>query len=221
MRTLVIIGNGPSMKDTDIDAVLSLDSFGLNAAYRQYEKIGKWPKYYGCFDCNVVESHSAQWDGIADKVDRLFLELIMPAPSIKASYLAFQRWGMDYPETFGDIQQAGDSGITALMCGLVMGYDRFLLCGVDCSWDEHQPFFDVNGEKVVASHTPDRNDSYWFDNYQVEGDKFSLPRGDENHRPAWNKLRDLSLEHGFEVVNCSPRTTIDCFPMGEIEDFTH
>ncbi|GAI03594.1 unnamed protein product, partial [marine sediment metagenome] len=59
--TIVIMGNGPSLKDVDFDMLNGFDTFGLNAAYRAYERMDWWPKYHGCFDYIVTESHKENY----------------------------------------------------------------------------------------------------------------------------------------------------------------
>ncbi len=56
-KTLVIMGNGPSLKKIDFDLLRSVDTFGLNAAYRAYPRLNWWPTYHGCFDFVVTDSH--------------------------------------------------------------------------------------------------------------------------------------------------------------------
>ena len=55
--TIVVMGNGPSLKDVDFDMLNKVDTFGLNSAYRAYERMDWWPTYHGCFDYRVTECH--------------------------------------------------------------------------------------------------------------------------------------------------------------------
>ena len=41
--TIVIMGNGPSLKDVDFAKLDGFDTFGLNSAYRAYERMDWWP----------------------------------------------------------------------------------------------------------------------------------------------------------------------------------
>ena len=54
----ILLGNGPSLADVDLKSLRKYHTFGLNAAYRAYERIDFWPKYFGCFDALVCNHHS-------------------------------------------------------------------------------------------------------------------------------------------------------------------
>ena len=56
-KTLIVMGNGPSLKDVDFDMLSGYDTFGLNAAYRAYPRLNWWPTYHGCFDYRVTDNH--------------------------------------------------------------------------------------------------------------------------------------------------------------------
>ncbi|GAG76617.1 unnamed protein product, partial [marine sediment metagenome] len=54
---LVIMGNGPSLKGVDFTLFQQCDTFGLNSAYRTYDKLDFYPTYFGCFDFVVCNHH--------------------------------------------------------------------------------------------------------------------------------------------------------------------
>ena len=60
-RPLIIMGNGPSLKDVDFDSLQGFDTFGLNAVYRAYRKMNWYPTYFGCFDYIVNDSHRPEF----------------------------------------------------------------------------------------------------------------------------------------------------------------
>ncbi len=50
MKTLYVLGNGPSLKEVDLKQLNGRDTFGLNGAYRIYDSLNWYPKYYGLLD---------------------------------------------------------------------------------------------------------------------------------------------------------------------------
>ena len=56
-KTLIVMGNGPSLKELNWDLIKDFDTFGLNSAYRAYERLDWYPTYHGCFDYIVTECH--------------------------------------------------------------------------------------------------------------------------------------------------------------------
>ena len=56
-ETIIVMGNGPSLKTLQFSQLEGYDTFGLNSAYRAYMKMGWYPTYHGCFDYLVTENH--------------------------------------------------------------------------------------------------------------------------------------------------------------------
>lgn len=49
MKPLIILGNGKSLKDFDLNTISDCDTFGLNGAYIRFQELNWFPKYYGNF----------------------------------------------------------------------------------------------------------------------------------------------------------------------------
>ena len=60
----VILGNGPSLQGFDFSRLKPFDVFGMNAAYRYWDLINWYPRFYSCLDAVVGMSH-------ADEIARL------------------------------------------------------------------------------------------------------------------------------------------------------
>ena len=65
-ETIVIMGNGPSLKDVDFSMLDGIDTFGLNSAYRAYPRLDWWPTYHGCFDYRVTDNHQQSFIDLID-----------------------------------------------------------------------------------------------------------------------------------------------------------
>ena len=55
---IIVLGNGPSLKGTDFLEFNHVDSIGMNAAYRFWEKIDWYPTHYICLDDQLIETHA-------------------------------------------------------------------------------------------------------------------------------------------------------------------
>ena len=75
-KTIIIMGNGPSLADINFADLNGFDTFGLNSAYRAYERMNWWPTYHGCFDYRVTENHQDN-----------FINLIENTPIKKSFYI--------------------------------------------------------------------------------------------------------------------------------------
>ena len=52
---------------TDLNILRNNHTFGLNAAYRAYEKYNFYPTYFGCFDYKVCEYHKKNFSKLINK----------------------------------------------------------------------------------------------------------------------------------------------------------
>tara|TARA_B100000035_G_C21033076_1_gene569418 strand:+ start:2476 stop:3168 length:693 start_codon:yes stop_codon:yes gene_type:complete len=217
-KTLIIMGNGPSLKDVDFDMLEGFDTFGLNSAYRAYPRLNWWPTYHGCFDYRVTDNHK-------DK----FIDLINSGKIKKHFYIRnlsdkenFQHVNLlpfgstnrmnNKIEDFENFHDNGNSGANASSVGVCLGYKKIILVGVDCNYVEF-----VDGSKkdgpggLVMEKTPDKNPNYWFDDYQQKGDEYNVPAGLSFHMPTWNLFAYRAAHANIEVINCSPITTLRGF----------
>lgn len=237
----VLLGNGPSLADVNLRSLSKYHTFGLNAAYRAYPRIDFWPKYFGCFDALVCNHHAAEFKRLIrdSPIEKFFFinfddqgGQIFTEPDVRSSP-RFQNIDFRYrtpaERDRTDILSAGftpftdmrTSGSNSIQAGLLMGYRKFVLLGVDQNYVEvvEGAARDNNFHKLVMKETPKENPNYWFADYQVKGDKFNRPNLQGSQIPAWNNL-SLTLEHlglQVEIYNCSPITRLDCFKKATLE----
>jgi len=222
-KTIVIMGNGPSLKDVDFDMLRSFDTYGLNAAYRAYERMNWYPKYFGCFDYVVTNSHRENFKKLINDSPikkYFFLEQIQPVDKVQKVWLLPYGSSNRLPQDAADFYyftDGGSSGANASQTAICMGYKKIILVGVDCSYVEYLPETEQDGIKLKMSKTPEKNPNYWFDDYQQKGDEYNIPRGADFHAPTWNILSQRASEHGIEIVNCSTNTTLTCFRRGHLK----
>ena len=215
--TIVIMGNGPSLKDVDFDMLKGFDTFGLNAAYRAYERMDWWPKYHGCFDYIVTESHRENYINLIENspIEKCFY-IINIADNPGFQFVNLQQFGTtnrwnNSIEAFDSFHDNGNSGANACSVASCLGYKKIILLGVDCNYVEFVDGSARDGTALKMEKTPDSNPNYWFDDYQQEGDKYNVPDGFKFHLPTWNLFAYRAAHAGVEVVNCSPISTLRCF----------
>ena len=196
-KTLILMGNGPSLKDVDFDMLEGFDTFGLNSAYRAYERMNWWPTYHGCFDYRVTECHRENFVNLIENspIKRCFY-IVNISDSLNLQYINMKEYG----STNKWNNKLSD------------------LIGVDCNYVEFVKGSKKDGAGLIIEKTPDINPNYWFDDYQQAGDKYNVPRGTDFHLPTWNMFAYRAAHAGIEVINCSPVTTLRCFKKMKLED---
>ena len=55
---VIVLGNGPSLKGFEFSSLSNVDSVGMNAAYRFWERINWYPDHYVCLDDQLIETHA-------------------------------------------------------------------------------------------------------------------------------------------------------------------
>ena len=217
-KTLIVMGNGPSLKDVDFSTLNNYDTFGLNAAYRAYERMNWWPTYHGCFDYRVTENHKEKFISLiySKKIKKNFYIKNLSAEK-NFQFVNLLKYGSTNKtnnsiKDFNNFHDNGNSGANACSVGICLGYERIILLGVDCNYVEF-----VDGSKkdgpggLVMEKTPEKNPNYWFDDYQQKGDEYNIPDGFSFHMPTWNMLAYRAARANIQIVNCSPLTTLKCF----------
>ena len=218
-KTLIVMGNGPSLGDVDFDALRDFDTFGLNAAYRAYERMNWYPTYFGCFDYIVNDSHKEQFTKlIEDETNGIkkffFLRQFVDTPRQQKIWLLPYGKHNHLPQDTADFyyfNDGGSSGANASQIGICLGYKKIILVGVDCNYVEFVEGSKQEGVKLIMGKTPEKNPNYWFDDYQQEGDEYNVPDGLKFHMPTWNKFAYRAAHENVEVYNCSPISNLNCF----------
>ena len=216
-KTLVVMCNGESLKKVDIPWVLNHhDVIGMNNAYRYFEKINKWPKYYCCFDYALSEcpNHIKAWSRF----------LVDPSVETERFYLMnkddlsneAQRSPKLYKKNGNfDVKpkpKRPTTGGNAVRVGIELGYTKFILLGVDVNYTEHysntRP---VGVGRIMVLKTPEKH-NYFFDEYLKEGDILHKPNGNTWHMPSWDDLSLDAKNLGLEIINCNENSPVKCFP---------
>ena len=237
----VLLGNGPSLGDVDLHSLSRFHTMGLNAAYRAYQKIGFWPKYFGCFDGLVCDSHSREFKELIKNspIEKFFFininddkkEIFTEAEILGSS--KFQRIDFRYrtaqeknrtdilSTSFTPFVDMRTSGSNSIQTALLLGYRKIILLGVDQNYIEVVDGAEKNKSyhKLIMKETPKANPNYWFSGYQQAGDKFNRPNLYGSQIPAWNNI-SATLEHlgiEVEIYNCSPITALECFKKASLE----
>lgn len=157
-KTIYIMGNGPSLGNINFDDLKNVDTFGLNSAYKKYSELNFYPTYFGCFDPILIEYHYAH-----------FINLIKSSPILKFYFLnentkkqskqfniheenhpKYQKINFlppkqtYHPSSFDNFYKLQNSGATAAVISILLGYKKIILLGCDCNYVEH-----INESKLI------------------------------------------------------------------------
>jgi len=230
---LVVIGNGPSLRDFDFKLLdsLGVDTLGMNSAYRYWYRINWFPTYYCCLDPVVIDSHHKNIFQLVNerRIKFFFLRanIFDYYPELKNNsnvftldqYIAqiYERDAKKYNIPFHGHYAFNTTNINKITTGaysvrfgIMLGYKKIFLLGIDLDYveilDESK---NVGGIKLQITETPQHNPNYFFDDYQQAGDLYQIPNpsvhGGNLHYQAFEVMKDdiVKFNMGVRITNCN------------------
>lgn len=239
-RSLVILGNGPSLRttlDSDFDWLMQHDLMAVNFAALSPEFLRLRPRYYiladGHFfngaatDPNVRKLwetlSSISWDMtllIPSKYKHFSKPLLMNARDLKVRYFNLTpvdgfKWLSHWFYSSGlGMPRPRNVMIPAIMEGIRLGYKEIYLCGADHTWTKT---LDVDSENFVISVQP----HFYEDNEEEHKRVRETYKGIRLHEvlgsmavafASYWKIADYAKKKGIRITNATPGSMIDAFP---------
>jgi hypothetical protein len=232
------------LNDKNLNIIKQYHTFGFNAAYRKYDELDFYPTYFSCCDPKLIKTHLIEFKKLIHNSPIkkcFFLNLIQKDPNLPFTKedieqetwqnikFCYPRKG-DYSEkgyvekmqksTFDKFYNIPSTGAAAVSMAIIMGYKNIILLGCDCNYTEfikESKVTDAEIEELTVTKTPEKNENYWFDDYQQEGDIYTIPSGSSNHMKAWELAKKMSDYHNVRLVNCSQISKIECIPKSTFE----
>jgi FkbM family methyltransferase len=221
---LFVLGNGPSLADVDLTSLDGLDTVGMNAAYRYWNEIGWYPRYYMCCDSVVVMSHANEIHRLVIESDTngiqgflLREEILSVHPDLEhhPRVILLER---EAARTAGFDVEPVTTGSHSLVWGRSMGYRRIFLLGIDLGYVEQVDGSTLNEEGTLEIVADAKNPNYFFDGYQRPGDRYNVPNPNAGlHGRAWQAVQRALPPH-VDVINLNPTSELKDFSFGDLDD---
>jgi len=205
-RRAFIIGNGPSLKQTNLAKLKDEFTFGLNRIYLLFAQLGFGTSYFVSINDLVIEQCAEEIAAltspkfIAWRSHRHFRELPAGMMFLYTTYTG--------PKFTYDITRRLWEGATvtnvALQIAFYMGFEQVILVGVDHN-------FTSRGEanKTVISSGEDPN--HFSADYFGRGFRWQLPDLDTSEI-AYEKARDAYARAGRELLDATIGGKLRIFP---------
>jgi hypothetical protein len=204
----VIIGNGPSLNQTDLGLLAGERTFGLNRIYLMAERLGKPPDFHVVVNALVVEQ-------CADDLVQVPSPLFTTWPNRRAlqvhpDAVFLQRvvgplFSLD-PRR--GIWEGATVTYVAMQLAYFMGFTEVLLVGVDHSFSTQGP-----AHKVVTSQGADPN--HFDPAYFGRGFRWQLPDL-ETSEIAYRLARRAFEADGRRIVDCTVGGALTVFPKADL-----
>jgi hypothetical protein len=200
-----IIGNGPSLRQTDLSRLANETTFGLNRIYLLYPELNFRPTYYVVVNKLVVEQFG---DEIAARVPGWKFISYDARRYIQAGSETVFLFSREGPRFYTDltrgIWQGGTVTAVALQIAYYMGFDQVILIGIDHSYSARgRP----NATVVSAGEDP----NHFAPDYFGRGTRWQLPDL-ERSETAYRLARDQYARAGRQVLDATVGGRLTVFP---------
>lgn len=205
--TVIVIGNGPSMKEEYIDIIKSnnIDSIGMNSIYRFLNRINWYPKYYCCFDSRVAGSHKNDFIKLMDNEDNNIKEFVFYQENFN-DYDNKRLVKKGSPPRFKNQKYSlVTTGTCAVRYLIEKGYKNIILVGIDVNYKEKVAERSlVKGTRATfkLEETPQNNPNYFFEDYQLKGDIYNIPNR-KYHESSWIELLMTIKQNNINLIQTS------------------
>ena len=216
-----VVGNGPSLKGFDFNQLNDRYWVGMNAAYRHWEQIGCYPTFYVCLDLVVGLSHKNNIERLVENAETLGIQAFLLRENLisKSEILSSSQRVQNFDHIFGSLPQRVfelvTTGSHAIIWMESLGFNEMVLLGIDANYEEVVPGARSLSGTVLEIGKQTSNPNYYFEDYQREGDHYTLPNPQAHvHLGAWRRCAQYLKQKrpDIKILNGSPSSEIDSFP---------
>ena len=215
-KCALLLGNGPSLAGLDLaNDVSDMHTFGMNAAHRYWKNVDWWPTYYSCLDTVVGESHYEAIEDLILKSRRNGIQRFLLRENVCKR---LPQECLNRVDVYEDLVAASllpnlpdiTTGSHTLLWAQHLGYQTILLAGVDLDYVEQVDHSELI-DGVLEISGEGQNPNYFFDDYQLPGDRYNIPNPRPNmHIESWvNASRHLRFP--TVVVNLNRASRLEIF----------
>ncbi len=195
-----VLGNGPSLKKTDLSLLKNEITFGSNRIYMAFPEMGFQTTFLGCIDLLVVESNVEELQSLNMpfftnwRARKFFLDT--PKKNILYMYDPWDgRLGFSTTPAWRVFEGATVTNIH-LQMAFHMGFTQVILIGIDHSWNI--PIIKQPTQLVSTGHDTD----HFIANYYKPGQKFDPP-AIETIETSYALARDYFAAHNREIIDAT------------------
>lgn len=204
-----IIGNGPSLKQTDLSQLKNEVTFGMNRFYLMYPELGFTTTYYMCINSLVIEQ-------CADDIRALPIPKFLswrsrrlalgdhPMP-VDMAFLHTTYTGAKFAsDARGRLWEGATVTYVTLQLAFYMGFEQVILIGVDHSYvTQGKP------NTTVVSQGDDPN--HVHANYFGKGFRWQLPDLETSER-SYTLARQAYQSAGRQILDATVGGKLTIFP---------
>lgn len=201
----VIIGNGPSLKDTDLQKLRNIYTIGMNRFYMAFEDLGFTTSILLTVNTLVIEQCAADLRKlpIPTFVSWRGREYIDPAPNLHYLHTSYIRPQFN-GETTGRLWEGATVTFVAMQLVYFMGFSQVILIGVDHN-------FTTKGTPNTTVVSAGDDPNHFHPGYFGRGFRWQLPDL-ETSEIAYRMAKQAYEKDGREIVDATVGGKLTVFP---------
>lgn len=217
-RRCFVIGNGPSLAQTDLTRLTDEITIGCNNLFLMFDKMGFVPTFYTVEDNLVAEDRAQEINGIrgTTKIFPRDLAYCLSRDS-DTIYINFVRRYDGFPKFSNRFDKVVYWGGTVTMLNLQLAYyigcREVYLVGVDHSYQMSPDMQDI----VIVSDSADA--SHFHPDYFGPGYRYHHPRV-ERMEKAYIVAREFAARNNMNIFNATIGGKLEVFPRVRYEEVT-
>jgi hypothetical protein len=215
-RRAFVIGNGPSLRDTDVRKLRDEVTIGSNGIFLLFEETGFQPTFYTVEDRLVAEDRASTINHLTGMIKVFPMDLRgWLEPDEDTIYVNFLRQYPSFPHFSADFVRKVYFGGTVTFLNLQLAYylgaREVYLIGVDHSYQPPAEVDDQEGN-VILSRSEDVN--HFDPNYFGPGFRWHDPKVDRMEQ-AYREAKDFFETHDGRIHNATVGGKLEVFPRVE------
>jgi len=219
---IFVIGNGPSLKITDLDRLKNERTFGTNRIYLAFDQTAWRPSYYYADHVEVALDETEQINSIGDQTVKLFPFRIRKGCARIRNPIFFEGiWDVFEPNRprFSTDPFAGlywGSTVIYFMLQLAgyMGFSEIYLIGLDCSFNYPAEYQAGDKKFTIAEET---RHNHFIENYVPIGAQ-TFPANVHRHFLAFEAAREEFERLGVKIRNATRGGKLEVFERVNFDD---
>lgn len=212
-----IIGNGPSLKVSDLESLGNEVTFASNGIYHLFEETRWRPNYYFVQDSIAFDSVAERISGFLNDVDAVFVsmnfadkfpESLRLSDKLRIMYIRFCPPNKRRYRFSEDLTKEVFEGLSVtysmMQTAIYLGYKKIYLIGVD-----HSYAIEVDREGNVLKKNENQSDHFYSSS---KGGDVGFPSKVEEITCAYTSAMEYAKKSGVEILNATRGGKLEVFP---------
>jgi hypothetical protein len=217
-RRAFLIGNGPSLRVSDLSLLEGEVTFASNKIYLAFGSTSWRPTYYCVEDDQVFLQNYTDIHCLSDVVKLVSNSLLQFGPPINDAIYFNHRWHSFFPglpdfsvDPFEGVYWGSTITYTMVQLALYMGIKEIYLLGIDFKFEV--PESSAHTDQLILS-VGEQN--HFHQDYRKKGERWNKPNL-HMQRQSFKRVMQFCETNDIKIYNLSRQTELDLIPLQELQ----